>query len=604
MRTFSSLRNLTFSTALALSLGCSAASPPDPAARPNAIDPAAAGTTTPPNATTPEPAATAEASLPRGAAVQPAIRREIVLTSRQDVEKLRGLTRIRDVLRVEHLRASALPEADQLRDFAALSELTEVGGLIVADTDTVVSLKGLEKLKVIDGNLDIRENVALTDADALAGLVNVRGMLAIGNAQTLVSVTKPDGTKVRSLLPKASNGVLKRLPFDSLVTAGSISIQRNEQLESVTFPALREIVKLGKEDAARLTPNDFQGLTLAWSPLMSKLSAPLLATVVGTLTIGRERRDNGTELGPRTNDALTTIDVPLLGVADAVHVYANPVLGALDMPSISYVDDYAVLNCPALTKITMGALAMAGRFSLTELATLSDLKLNNLVRVDSLELVHAPKIKNLLGFWHVRQVATSLLIMENEALEEIDLDFMTFVGSIEIVGNAALKNTDRLSHLTHVKSTLEVSGNRTLERVELRGLLDVGVLLIDQNGALQTLKFDALTLASDHIEVNGEPALTTVSFAKLGTVGGGPASTGSVTLDTRGVVVPTMTFGALTSVRGSLSLNPAPRFAAFGALRSIGGDLIIEGPVARTAVDAFLSQLTSKPANVVAPAIH
>merc|ERR1711977_578456 len=223
-------------------------------------------------------------------------------------------------------------------DLTPLSGLKHIknGGLEVTNTMNLVSLAPLENLEVVDGNLAISYNAAVT-AISLPSLTEVGGLLglAISYNAALTEISLPSLTEVGGLLVIAENAALTDISLPSLTEVGGwyLGIMKNAALARISLPSLTEVADL---------------ILLEGNAALTDLSLPSLTEVGG-------------HLGISYNAALAGISLPSLTEVGggSLEIYENAALPGISLPSLTEVAKLLLKENDALASFDFPSLESA-----------------------------------------------------------------------------------------------------------------------------------------------------------------------------------------------------------------------------------------------------
>merc|ERR1711977_575438 len=222
-------------------------------------------------------------------------------------------------------------------DLTPLSGLKHIKGgkLDVSYTTNLASLAPLENLEVVDGDLVISDNEALTDI-SLPVLTEVGGNLGIiYDNDALTDFSLPVLTEVGGWLSISFNAALTAISLPSLTeVGGDLVISYNKALTDISLPALTEI----RTD-----------LVISYNKALTDISLPALTEANWHLQI-------------KENAALTDISLPSLTEVDGnIGIGFNAALTDLSLPSLTEVGgDLAIDYNNALTAISLPSLTEVG----------------------------------------------------------------------------------------------------------------------------------------------------------------------------------------------------------------------------------------------------
>merc|ERR1711977_735117 len=258
--------------------------------------------------------------------------------------------------------------AVNVTDLTPLSGLKHIkgGGLLVSDTTNLASLAPLENLEVIDGDLGISDNEALTEIP-LPSLTEVSWYLDVRDNDVLASVSLPKlnsaGSSVRiQMLPteEALNffagfsvaSVGGDIPFEWIVATDAEIAELAQQISSDGILDTQNATIVITANVTDLTPlsglKHIKGGKLDVSDTTKLVSlAPLenLEVVDGDLVIS-------------DNEALTDVSLPsLTEVGRDLRVSDNDVLASVSLPKLDSVGGYSYVEVHATTNDVLAELA-------------------------------------------------------------------------------------------------------------------------------------------------------------------------------------------------------------------------------------------------------
>lgn len=106
---------------------------------------------------------------------------DITVLDAAGLSRLQGYGRVEGTLKIQ--------ACEGLEDLSGLEDLQQVGALVVRFNDDLFSLRGLDGLRVVDGELHIEENPALYTLQGLQGLGRVGVELAVVNNEALRDIS-------------------------------------------------------------------------------------------------------------------------------------------------------------------------------------------------------------------------------------------------------------------------------------------------------------------------------------------------------------------------------------------------------------------------------
>ena len=303
-----------------------------------------------------------------------------------------------------------------------LSAIQSIGGLAIMGTENLESLKGLESLKEIDGQLRIANNQKLKSLSALINLGSISGQITIEYNDKLVEVGLWN---------------LKTL-------GGDLGIYDNELLHDLD--GLNSLTEIGGD------------LTIYESNFDNLKGLHNLKTVNGDVFIIDNKLVSLSGL-----DSLRFINFSCT-IADNLHLTSLHGLEQLE-----FVDgDFSIRYNTALKNITAlsGLRQISGMFSLISLPNLVSLEgLEQLTDVEGIEIYLLNKITDLKGLTSVTTVFGNLGIGSNPRLVSLEgLNNLQAVAEmVRIELNDALIDVSALNNVNQMGSlALEYNINLSL----------------------------------------------------------------------------------------------------------------------------------------------
>lgn len=241
----------------------------------------------------------------------------------------------------------------------SLPALTTIKGNLTLLGNAALASVSLPELATIDGELAISSGLlteldlsVLTTAKSVAfsssslvnlelpALATVSSFVYIIGNEGLVHLGLPVLTTLNGSLQIVTNVALTEIDLSSLSNAlgGGLYISNNDALSDITLPQLESATALRFESSTELVSIQLPLLTTItdlslWNcPALTTLSAPQLATVVGTLGVTR-------------NAALTTLGLPALEtVHQRLEISDHEALATLELPALERVDGNLWIN--------------------------------------------------------------------------------------------------------------------------------------------------------------------------------------------------------------------------------------------------------------------
>jgi len=326
-----------------------------------------------------------------------------------------------------------LIDLSEIIDLSPLSSLTKTERLTVRNTSNLESLDGLENIKTAK-DLNIRNNLALKDADCFDSLETIENGFTIGNNDLLQTIKG----------------------FNSLNYSGSLIIIGNLGLQSIT---------------------GFENLTET-SQILIK-SNPSLRKVENF----NELLYIENQLNIEENDALEEI----------VGFSKTKVVGDPNVQSFDALGMRIIQN-KLLTKISgFEGLTTARVIAITVNVSLEIVNgFNNLKSIKFLNVSSNPNFSKLNAFKSIEKLE-NLILLGNNGIQNLDnFESIQELGKLRISGYDRLENLDGLSKITSI-ANIEISSCDSLtDFCGLNKLVDLGNLpetyLVNDNAYNPTLE--------------------------------------------------------------------------------------------------------------------
>lgn len=432
---------------------------------------------------------------------------------------------------------------DGIVDLRPLSKLVEIdrsqaqdtssnGALSIENAKDLRSLRGLERLAKLEGDLSLFALRALDDLSALQSLRELQGNLSLRVLGHIPDLKPFQGLR-RVGKSDAEIGLwldeilgIRSLDLDALQEVqGSISISGNDALEHVAFP------RLSRVSGALIIGEGLNG---------ARGNAALRDVDVPALTTAEDARVVG-------NAAVTDVRFPKLEACSSAILARNQALLHSDLHSLRSVSTLEFASNPALERIEpmQSLTAVRANVNLSGMDALVEFSgLSNLTEVPGNFLVEEnARLESLEGFPNLRSVGT-LRIRRNPSLrpslaEDFRLRFRHAPSAErtrdEIVNNGrcALGQAypgsvliERTPDLSWIQDCAVIEGDLML-RIDRAGRLDVpevlalhGSLRIGPTYNVQEIHLSGLSRVDGSLFIDTNLALRTLDVAGLRQVGG------------------------------------------------------------------------------------
>ncbi len=360
-----------------------------------------------------------------------------------------------------------------LTSLNGLNNLTQARGVQIQDNAALTSLTGLDNLTqifgLINGNLTIRFNNALTSLDGLGSLNSIEKELIIEENPALTNI----------------------MGLSALTNVNSIYLFNNDALTSLaglngltTIPAgIRLITNDGLTSLSGLNNLNFAATFESFgSTALNNLSALANLTRVNNMTF-------------EFNDVLTSF---------------------AGLSNLDSVGQLRIANNPALTSLNgLGGLSVCTNLLVLNNATLPSL--SGFVAPPTmiqLSITDNPLLANLTGLGSLQTVSNTFDIGSNPSLNSLSaLSGLTSVGNFfNIYNNGALTSLAGLSSLTNATNQLYIFGNAALTSLNgLSALTSTKTLEINSNGALTSIAALTALTTCENLYLNNNDALTSLA---------------------------------------------------------------------------------------------
>ncbi len=474
-------------------------------------------------------------------------------------------------------------------DVYFLSAITEITGdlIIHAPGLSEVSLPALKK---VDGSLVVHDNNLLATID-MPALEEVGGIFELYGNDALAEFSLPPALARLGGLYVHDSDALTRLstaPSAFVLSAGCVSIRNNPSLTEISLPAISSV---GSESC----PDGVHGFFVQNNSSLATISLDSLSSVQGSVEI----------FG---NPALTGLSLPALATvgntnpddgAGYLQILNNESLATISLESLSSVEGSVGIGNTALSEISLPALTTAGGLSIGSNDVLATISLDSLSSVEGIVYIGSnPALTGVslpalttVGNTNPDDQPGNILICKNDSLTTITATSLSSVEGKIIIGGG----DNDYSSECHSEA-----GNPALTSISFPSLRTVGKDLLGQgikisyNDSLTTISADSLLSVEGSVSIDSNPALTGVSLPALTTVGNtNPDDQPGNILICKNDSLTTITATSLSSVEGKIIIgggdndyssechseagNPALTSISFPSLRTVGKDLLGQG---------------------------
>jgi hypothetical protein len=522
-----------------------------------------------------------------------------------------------------------LTQAD-VEAFAAEFDADQINGSITVGSDsgkdTVTSLTGLERLKVITGNIIINSTY-MGDVTVFENLEKVDGLKISTNVKT---VRFPNLSVIHSSLTfqeEWNSTATKTLDFPELKVIDKDLLISTDSLETMNFPKLQKvtgnITAQGRGYGLNLSSIDFPELQKAGGDVhiykckqLEHFSAPKLETVSGNFTVEEcplladvnclslKTVGGNISLFPLSN-VLTSLQFPALTSAENLMIDNAPNLTSLRFPALKYIKDAMSLGGMNLVSLeAFNALdSVGGQLYLSNLPNLSSLRLSSLKKINMLYVyqlnniaeidLRGIKVNSLELYGTVRSDFT--LIGDDDFpgqilfnLSSTDISVPLTVRGFKNVGNIIFSAAEPADFpwLENVTGLLNMPAGRSAKVISLPNLKSAGGIQIGVFSDLETLNLPKLETITGYTDTRGSvtgfsyslssPALSVLELPALKSVTGNITVSGLNSNSYYSYKLSDIRFPALESLVGTLSITGSnyalfTDLSGFDKLKSVGG---------------------------------
>ncbi|SHJ48367.1 hypothetical protein [Aquimarina spongiae] len=365
---------------------------------------------------------------------------------------------------------------------------------IIFENNAVLNTINLNNL-INSNRLELDEN-ELLETLSLPALKEI-GSLRLRPSKNLTTLDLPNLEVLRSL--SISDTKLSEINLPSVETLNFLTIQENEDLQTVTIPLLAN------------TQEDGAGITI-------RSNIALRTVSLGSINkFGRLRIEN--------NENLTLFEAnSIQEITNTFSLRNNTNLTSLSFPGLLRILSLDI-NESNLTEINFDVLQEATRVQIRENENLSTISLPSLTFTEGIQISENNALTNI-RFDGLQNTDASITISANENLNTISFaSLATLNGNLGIISNNSLENI-RFPQLTllgvsDIRTVLTISNNSMLNNMDFSNLttLNSGVT-ITGNGAITSLAFPSLTTVtgfntSTDIRINSNHSLTNIDFQNL-----------------------------------------------------------------------------------------
>ena len=172
---------------------------------------------------------------------------DVTVSAPADAEALANVREIEGVLRI-----SGWERESFIGHFPCLER---VGNLRILDSSSLLTLSGLERLRMVEYGISIARNASLTSLDGLSSVEGVGGLFVASNP-ALARIDLPAAVELHWIeiggcafdpdtALESTNGITTLDGFESLESVGRVVVSGQAELESL--PAIRRLLDAGAQ---------------------------------------------------------------------------------------------------------------------------------------------------------------------------------------------------------------------------------------------------------------------------------------------------------------------------------------------------------------------
>jgi hypothetical protein len=456
--------------------------------------------------------------------------------------------------------------------FHTVQEVT--GGVTICNNTALETLAGLEALTMVGADhwgmgVNLCNNLALTNTDAIGGMIHIAGSLEVTNNAAVQALTGFEtimnigANENHTSIAILNNGQLQTVTIGAQEVTGSVEIENNPQLVLLDMTGLSVIGANDDGESLVVIQNDniqdlagLQGLQGALTGAITIAANRNLLSLNGLQQVVSAGADNsGVALAISDNHALeTTAGLALQGVLEgAVHIMHNPnlkVLAGLQAISEIQADHNGValnvymnnvlenlLGFSGLTGDIEGAVQIESNAALADLEGFSNVEsMSELVIAGNENLVSLNGLENVQTFTGEDPTGNSLTVIHNHALEDANaLQALAIIsGGINIADNPNLHDVHNL--ITNLESATVVNVHNIvcISTADLAAVQEIATGDVDLEGVSSVTACETADGAMQSLHTNvigngdfGDRDATIVGDLEHGHICGGSTSDAS-----------------------------------------------------------------------------
>jgi hypothetical protein len=289
--------------------------------------------------------------------------------------------------------------------------------------------------------------------------------------------------------------------------------------------------------------------------------------------------DTGGGFGIANDSVLTGFCADnLASLEGSIKIYNCPLFSEWDTPLIaSIAGRLSVYTNAALVEILLPSLAScAGTLEIYDHAAMETVDLSALASCAGTLKIYENAVLAALDFPVLTSVAGTLSIYHNDGIESVDLPALASANGVSIYDNANLETLELSALVT--AGYVSIYGNTSLVALDLSSLTTVNSFNGYGNTSLVALDLSSLTTVNS-FNGYGNTALASVDFSALTTAGAFLLDGAFTSVSFPSLVTHTDSFF------GVYGTTPNLITITFGALTTLGGDLIVYNNAALTTLN-------------------
>lgn len=343
--------------------------------------------------------------------------------------------------------------------------LEQVGGHIDIFSSVLTQLN-IEKCRTIGDYIEI-DNCAYFTTIILNSLESVGNDLIIYRCNAFTGqLSCPNLKRVNDELRIEAVPGITRVSCESLQKVGRISIEKNDNLVSVSLPNCTIA-------SSRIDIDNNPKLNEII--LSSMLEPGLYCNIVGNTELSvldlSSFENDFTVMSIINADKLITLSIPNMHSIDCLTISDNDVLVTISLPKLTQVGSFSILDNVQLKTVTTGYIT---------------------VMDDTLEIVGNPVLENIDFIHNLKSVVDEITIMGNTSLKYVDLNYLVSTRQFIISENNNITNI-YCNSLQNLSKDLLIADNNNLVKAEFKNLIAVNeYFMIRNNDILSQIEFNKL----------------------------------------------------------------------------------------------------------------